>query len=339
MKTNIPSTMQAVVLTETGAQPTIATIPVPQPGTGEVLVKMHASPINPSDLAFLAGGYGIKKHFPVVPGFEGSGIVVAAGKGILPKIWLGKKVACAASPKLNGCWAEYMVTTAASCVPLSKKISIDQGSMMFVNPMTAIAFFDVYKNTPNPSKKLRGIINTAAASALGRMVIRLGKQKGIPVISIVRREEQVEMLKSEGAEFVVNSSDPDFELKLKELAHQLNATILFDAVGGKLPQQLLSAAPKGSKLFIYGRLSADACEILPGELIFTGNQIQGFWLTNWLHEKGMLKTLLAIRKVQSLINHELGTNIHKQFSIGQITEAIETYKNNMSKGKVLLSFK
>jgi hypothetical protein len=86
-------------------------------------------------------------------------------------------------------------------------------------------------------------------------------------------------------------------------------------------------------------LSADVCEILPGELIFTGNQIQGFWLTNWLHEKGMLKTLLAIRKVQSLINHELGTNIHKQFSIGQITEAIETYKNNMSKGKVLLSFK
>jgi len=166
----------------------------------------------------------------------------------------------------------------------------------------------------------------------------LGKQKGIPVISVVRRDEQVKMLKSEGAEFVVNSSEPDFELILKELAHQLNATILFDAVGGKLPQQLLSAAPKGSKLFIYGRLSADACEILPGELIFTGNQIQGFWLTHWLHEKGMIKTLLTIREVQSLIGNELGTTIHKQFSIDQITEAIETYKNNMSKGKVLLRF-
>ena len=330
--------MRAVVLTEPGAQPTIATIPVPQPGTGDVLVKMHSSPINPSDLAFLAGGYGIKKPFPVVPGFEGSGTVVAAGKGILTKSRLGKKVACAASPLLNGCWAEYMVTSATSCVPLSKKISMEQGSMMFVNPMTAIAFFDVYKNTPNSSKKLRGIINTAAASALGRMVIRLGKQKGVPVISVVRRDEQVKMLKSEGAEFVVNSSEPDFELKLKELAHQLNTTILFDAVGGKLPQQLLSAAPKGSKLFIYGRLSADACEISPGEMIFTGNQVQGFWLTHWLHEKGMIKTLLTIREVQSLIGNELGTTIHKQFSIDQITEAIETYKNNMSKGKVLLRF-
>lgn len=328
--------MQAVVLTETGALPTVATIPVPQPGAGEVLLKMHASPINPSDLAFISGGYGIKKPFPVVPGFEGSGTVVAAGKGILPKIWLGRKVACAASPKQNGCWAEYMVTNAASCVPLSKKISMDQGSMMFVNPMTALAFFDVYKNTPNPSKKLRGIINTAAASALGRMVIQLGKKNGIPVISVVRREEQVEMLKSAGAEHVLNSSDPDFEKEMKKIAHRLNATIIFDAVGGKLPQQLLSAAPKGSKLFIYGRLSADACEILPGELIFTGNQIQGFWLTNWLHEKGMIKTLFAVRKVQSLLNAELGTKIYRQFNIGQITDAIETYRNNMSEGKVLI---
>ena len=87
--------MKAVVLTEPSAQPKVATIPVPQPGPREVLVKMHSSPINPSDLAFLAGGYGIKKPFPVVPGFEGSGIVVAAGKGILPKMWLGKKMACA----------------------------------------------------------------------------------------------------------------------------------------------------------------------------------------------------------------------------------------------------
>ena len=338
MKTDIPTTMKAVVLTESGANPTIAEIPVPKPGPGEVLVKMHASPINPSDLAFLAGGYGLKKPYPVVPGFEGSGIVVQAGSGILPKLWLGKKVACAASPQYNGCWAEYMVTTAASCVPLSKKISLEQGSMMFVNPMTALAFFDVYKNLPNPSKKLRGIINTAAASALGRMVIQLGKQKGIPVISVVRRDEQVEMLKSEGAEFVVNSSDPDFQLKLKDLAHNLNATVLFDAVCGKMPQQLLSAAPKGSQLFIYGRLSDETCEILPGEMIFTGNQIQGFWLTNWLHEAGMMKTLINVRKVLSMINGELSTKIQNEFPPEQIQEAIETYINNMSNGKVLIRF-
>lgn len=338
MKTNIPTTMLAVVLTESGAQPSVANIPVPLPGSGEVLVKMHSSPINPSDLSFIAGGYGIKKTYPVVPGFEGSGTVVAAGKGILPKLWLGKKVACAASPKYNGCWAEYMVTTASSCVALPKGILPEQGAMMFVNPMTAIAFFDVYKNSPNPSKKTRGIINTAAASALGKMIIHLGRKKGIPVISVVRREEQVEMLKQEGAEYVVNSTDPDFEMNLKMLAHQLNATVLFDAVGGEMSQQLLNAAPKGSTLYIYGRLSDTPCEISLRNMIFTGNRIQGFWLTNWLHEKGMLKTIFAIREVQSLLGKELATKIYQQYPPEKISEAVETYKNNMSAGKVLIRF-
>ncbi len=338
MKTSIPSTMKAVVLTKNGAQPEVAIIPVPQPGKGEVLVKMAFSPINPSDLAFLKGGYGIQKPYPVVPGFEGSGTVVKAGNGVLPKLWLGKNVACAASPKLNGCWAEYMVTTAASCVPFSKKISMEQGSMLFVNPMTALAFFDLYRKTPNPSGKTRGIINTAAASALGQMIIRLGKQQNIPVISVVWREKQISLLKNTGAEFVLNSSDPDFDTELKKLAHRLNATVIFDAVGGEMSQKLLSAAPKSSSLFIYGRLSGDTCEILSGELIFTGNHIQGFWLTNWLHEQGMLKTLLNIRKIQSMINTELKTNIHLQFQPEDISEAIETYTGNMSKGKVLLRF-
>jgi len=330
--------MRAVVLTESGAQPTIANIPVPQPGPGEVLVKMHASPINPSDLAFLAGGYGIKKPYPVVPGFEGSGTVVAAGKGILPKLWMGKNVACAASPEYNGCWAEYMVTKAAMCVPLSKNVSLDQGSMMFVNPMTALAFFDIYKKLPHPSKKLRGIINTAAASALGQMIIKLGKLHGIPVISVVRRAEQVELLKTEGAENIINSSEPGFENELKELAQKLNASVIFDCVGGKMIQQLIDAAPKESNLFIYGRLSADACEIQPGNLIFTGSQIHGFWLTNWLKQKNTLQTINNTRKIQSLLGKELGTKIYLAFPPEQINEAIVTYQNNMSKGKVLIRF-
>ena len=338
MNANIPKTMKAVILTEAGGLPTVAEIPVPKPGNGEVLVKMFASPINPSDLAFLAGGYGIKKPFPVVPGFEGSGIVVSAGKGILPKLWMGKNVACAASPKYNGCWAEYMVTTAASCVPLSKSISLEQGSMMFVNPMTALAFFEIYKNLPNPGKKLRAIINTAAASALGRMIIKMGKTEGILVISIVRREEQVEILKAEGAENIINSNDSNFENQLKELAHKLNATVIFDCVGGKMVQQLIDAAPNESKLFIYGRLSPNACEIQPGNLLFTGSQIQGFWLTNRLKTQSVLQTLQNVRKVRSLIGNELGSAVYKTFQPEQIIEAIETYQNNMSKGKVLIRF-
>ena len=330
--------MRAVVLSESGALPKVTEMKVPKPGHGEVLVKMYASPVNPSDLAFMAGTYGIKKTHPVVPGLEGSGVVVEAGKGILPRLWLGKKVACAASHEYNGCWAEYMLTKAGMCVPLSKNVSLEQGSMMFVNPMTALAFFDIYKKLQTPSNKKPAIINTAAASALGRMIIKLGKSKGIPVISVVRREVQKEMLKAEGAEFVVNSSAENFEEELKELAHRVSATVIFDAVGGEMVQKLLDAAPAGSTLFTYGRLSKDACEIKPGDLIFSGNKIVGFWLTNWLKTKSFIQTVNNTRKIQSLIGHELGTKIYKTFAPEQIEEALETYRNNMSKGKVLIRF-
>jgi len=338
MKHNIPQKMKAILLTEADATLVVKEIPVPKPRPGEVLVKMHASPINPSDLAFLAGAYGIQKEYPTVPGLEGSGTVVAAGKGLLPKLWMGKKVSCAAAKEHDGCWAEYMVTKAGMCVPLSKNTSLDQASMLFVNPLTAVAFFDVVKKLPNPSKKQRAIINTAAASALGKMVIKLGQKYGVPVISIVRREEQIEILKKEGAKYIVNSSDTNFETKLKELAHKLNATVIFDAVGGKMVQQLLDAAPIGSKLFIYGRLSDEVCEISPGDLIFTGNQIEGFWLSEWLKDKSIIQSYRNTQKIKSLLSQELGTTIHKQFSPEQISEAIETYTNNMSKGKVLIRF-
>jgi NADPH:quinone reductase-like Zn-dependent oxidoreductase len=93
MNKAIPDTMKAIVLKENGSVPELIELPIPTPDTGEVLVKMHSSPINPSDLAFLSGDYGIKKELPVVPGLEGSGNVVEAGKGFLPKLWKGKNVA------------------------------------------------------------------------------------------------------------------------------------------------------------------------------------------------------------------------------------------------------
>jgi NADPH:quinone reductase-like Zn-dependent oxidoreductase len=231
-----------------------------------------------------------------------------------------------------------MVTKASMCVPISKKISLEQASMMFVNPMTALAFFEVFKNLPNQSGEKRAIINTAAASALGKMVIKLGKKYGIPVVSVVRRNEQVEMLKDEGAEYLVNSSDSNFVSQLSEISHRLNATVIFDAVGGSLVRQILNAVPNGSNFFIYGRLSEDVCEFLPGDLIFNGNKIQGFWLSEYLKHKSFFHALKTTRKIQSLIQNELSSKIFKFYTIDNSSAALETYKNNMSKGKILFKF-
>jgi NADPH2:quinone reductase len=123
--TSTPATMRAVQLRAYDGNPesiAVVDLSVPRPGPGQVLVRVAASPINPSDLMFIRGLYGFKKPLPAIPGFEGSGTVVEAGSGMMPRFLKGRRVACAAAdPNIaGGMWAEYLVTSAQLCVPLSK---------------------------------------------------------------------------------------------------------------------------------------------------------------------------------------------------------------------------
>src|SRR5450830_690698 len=105
---------------------------------------MAAAPINPSDLGSLSGvGYRGERQFPFIPGLEGSGTVVEAGDGILPHLLNGRNVACSALLTGDGTWAEYMVTSAQSCIPLNRNVSLEQGAMLLVNPLTALAMLEI----------------------------------------------------------------------------------------------------------------------------------------------------------------------------------------------------
>src|SRR5262245_27971629 len=139
--TPLPATMRAVQLRDYDGKPgslTVAEISLPRPGPGEVLVRVSASPVNPSDLMFITGRYGFKKPLPATPGLEGSGTVVEAGSGLMARFMKGRRVACAAAdPKTSGgMWAEYIVTAAQFCVPLRKNVDMEQGATMLVNPLT-----------------------------------------------------------------------------------------------------------------------------------------------------------------------------------------------------------
>ena len=189
--TSIPATMRAVQLRAYDGNPesiAVAELPVPRPGPGQVLIRVAASPINPSDLMFIRGLYGFKKPLPATPGFEGSGTVVEAGSGTMPRFLKGRRVACAAAdPNIaGGMWAEYLVTSAQLCVPLSKQVDMEQGATMLVNPLTAWALMEEAR-----LGRHRAVVQTAAASALGRMVVRLGQRFSVPTINVVRRAEQV----------------------------------------------------------------------------------------------------------------------------------------------------
>jgi NADPH:quinone reductase-like Zn-dependent oxidoreductase len=336
----IPSTMRTILLSalhenvEEAIQGlAVITKPIPKPKSGQVLVKIEAAPCNPSDLLFLQGKYGKKKTLPAVPGWEGAGTVVASGGGLLG-MWLkGKRVACGGQSDQDGTWAEYFIAEAGSCVPLKSNINIEDGATLLINPLTAVGMVQRAKEEGHAA-----IIQTAAASQVGRMVIKLASHAGIPSINIVHRDEQIDLLKSIGAEFVINSEKEDFISILKNESVRLKATIAFEAVGGEMTGRILNAMPPKSIVVVYGSLSQQPCgKINPIELIFGQKKVDSFWLTKWLTKKGFWGTFKGISQVQSLIlSGEFKTPIQRRCGFQDFKEGLLAYHRSMTTGKVLL---
>lgn len=203
--------------------------------------------------------------------------------------------------------------------------------MMMVNPLTALAIFEIAKH-----EKHAAIVSTAAASALGRMILRLGRQNGIPIICIVRRKEQVDLIHSLGGEYALDSSRPDFGSQLQALAHQLKATLILDAIAGSLTGQLLKAAPAGSTVLVYSSLSREPSVFDPRELLFEDKRLAGFYLTNWLAKKNILQLVRIMGNVQRQLGSHLQTKVQRRFPLSSAQQAVDHYVNHMSDGKVLL---
>ncbi len=324
----LPKLMYAVQVDGPGAPLKVREIQVPRPSRGEVLIRMAAAPINPSDLGFLAGATG-PSAAPIVPGLEGSGTVIAAGPGLIPRLLVGRRVAFASAK--GGTWAEYAVSAAARCIPLRRSVSLEEGAALIVNPLTAIAFIDMARRGGHPA-----IVNNAAASALGRMIVRLGRTNGIAVINIVRRQEQVDLLKGLGAEYILNSRDEEFASALRELTHRLNATLVLDPVAGVQAQTLIDAAPFGSTIVIYAGLAGQPGTFNPRTLAGEDKKIVGFYLGNWMAAGGLVRLLRTAWRVQGLVGTDLRTTIRARFPLSAADTALTAYRTNMTAGKVLL---
>jgi NADPH:quinone reductase-like Zn-dependent oxidoreductase len=328
--------MRAVQLRAYDGNPaslSVVDLPVPRPGAGQVLIRVAAAPINPSDQMFIRGLYGFKKPLPAIPGFEGSGTVIEAGSGVMARFLKGRRVACAAAdPSIaGGMWAQYLVTSAQLCVPLGKQVDMEQGATMLVNPLTAWALLEEARRGRH-----RAVVQTAAASALGRMLVRLGLRFSIPTINVVRRAEQAELLRNMGAQYVLNTNDADFDASLQDLCRKLGATMGFDAVAGEMSARVLRAQPRGSRLLVYGALSLQASQVDPASLIFEGKRVEGFWLTAWLRRKNIVSQLRASRQVQRLLAADLRTEIQARLPLEETAHGLAQYAANMSGGKILL---
>jgi NADPH:quinone reductase-like Zn-dependent oxidoreductase len=307
--------------------------PLPKPSRGQVLVKIEATPCNPSDLLFLQGKYGVRKKLPAVPGWEGAGTVVASGGGWLAGWLRNKRVACGVQGDRDGTWAEYFLANATDCIPLKRRLKFDAAASLIVNPLTAIGLLDTARRDGHPAA-----VHTAGASQLGRMLVRIAGRAKYPLVCVIRREEQAQLLKSVGAELVLNSADVDFVEQLATACQQVNATAAFEAVAGDMTGTLLNAMPRGSCVYVYGALSEEPCgNIDPIDLIFRNKTVTGFYLGEWLRRRGAFGVLRRANRLQRmLIDGLIETKVQRQIRLDEVGEGLQQYVESMTEGKVLI---
>ena len=220
--------------------------------------------INPSDLLYVRGKYAQLAKLPATPGFEGMGVIEASGGGML--CWLrglkpGRRVAVV-SPE-GGTWQESIVVSARTVIPLPDDIPDEQGASFFVNPVTAVVLLQHVLKIHDGD----ALLQTAAGSALGRMIIRLANSMGCKVINVVRRREQAAELRQLGAWEVISSDVEDVVKRVEEITAGRGVAWAIDAVGGLTGAAALRSLAPGCKLVVYGTLSGEPIPVEPRELI------------------------------------------------------------------------
>jgi NADPH:quinone reductase-like Zn-dependent oxidoreductase len=239
----------------------LMSVPTPEPGPDEVVVRVEAAPINPSDLGLLVGAADMAtaklsgtKESPVItakvsePGMkamagrldesmpvgnEGAGVVVKTGSSDSAKALMGKTVAMIG----GAMYSQYRSLKVAECLPLPSGTTPAEGASCFVNPLTSLGMTETMRREGH-----KALVHTAAASNLGQMLNKICLKDGIGLVNIVRSAQQADILRKIGAKHVVDSTAPTFMDELTEALVQTGATLAFDAIGGgKLAGQILTA--------------------------------------------------------------------------------------------------
>jgi NADPH2:quinone reductase len=353
----------------------IAKVEKPVPGDDEVLIEVQASPINPSDLGLLLSfaadvqninitGSGdetvatmpvhpalmgslkprLDKSMPV--GNEGAGVIVDAG--INAKDLIGKTVGLAGGDM----YSQYRCVPAVSCLVMEDGTTPAEAASSFVNPLTALAFVETMKMENHTA-----LVHTAAASNLGQMLVKICKSDGIPLVNIVRKQEQVDLLKSLGAEYVCNTSDESFMDDLVTALVETGATLGFDATGGgnngELPGQILAAmeiaANKNAKeysrygsdtykqVYIYGGLDQSPTILKRAFGLSWG--LGGWLLTPMIGKIGMERFQEMRQRVAKEIKTTFASSYAKEISFEEMLdpEIIRAYAKQATGEKYLVN--
>ena len=305
-------------------------VPQPEPGPGQVLVRMLASPIGPADFLTVRGEYGYRPKLPATPGTEGVGIV-ESGRGLLGRLRVGNRVAVINEG--GGNWQEKVVVSALRVVPLSRHVPDDQAATFFVNPATAFIMTRLVLKVPPQA----WLLQTAAGSNLGRMVIRLGRHFGFRTINVVRRREQAEELLQAGGDAVIVTESESIEDRVQALTSGEGVPFALDAVGGTTGSAVARSLARGGRLLVYGTLAEEPLS-LPSRMLFLGvKRIEGFWLSEWARRQRIWTMIQLFRRIQELMaKGVLSTEVGSVFPLDEIKAAVRQTSAPGRLGKILL---
>jgi len=365
----MPLQLRSTIKSDATLEIALADVPMPDPGDDEVVVRIEATPINPSDLGLLFGAADrdtlrisdgpvvtadvpaarmagmagrLDQALPV--GNEGAGTVVAAGSSVAAQALMGKMVSVIG----GAMYAQFRAVRVDQCLEMAEGVSPGEAASWFVNPMTAQGMVETMRAEGHTA-----LVHTAAASNLGQMLQKICLADGIDLVNIVRRPEQASLLRDLSAKHICNSSSPDFADELAEALTETGATVAFDAIGGgTLASQILSAmeaaANRNAKeysrygsdvlkqVYIYGGLDTGPTTIHRdfGMMWSVG----GWLLTPFLRNAGREVVERLRRRVAAEIKTTFASHYTREVSLaGMLTaDAIEQYGKRATGEKYLV---
>ena len=322
--------MKSVVFDEFGSPGKVLRVeerPVPEPGQGQVRVRMMLSPIHNHDLMIVTGHYGYKPSLPHVPGTEALGVVDRLGEGV-STLKVGQRVTGGAS----AAWAEYYLASAQSLVPLPDGIDDGTACQLVAMPMSAVRLLADLEVKPGD-----WIVQNAANGAVGKMLARFAAERGINVLNVVRREEAVTELVAEGIGNAVSSEHQDWQDRARALTQGAPVIRAIDSIGGRASDELMDLVAEGGRLVSFGALSGRPLQVTAENLLFKGATISAFWGAK--PERKMTPAELGAARadlVRRAAEGKLVLPVAEVFPLERAAEAAEASNSRGRQGKIAL---
>ncbi|ANE05174.1 zinc-binding dehydrogenase [Corynebacterium crudilactis] len=303
---------------------------IPNPGPGQVRIRVTLATIHNHDLWTVKGSYGFVPDLPAAAGTEAVGIVDALGEGV-EGLQVGQRVASGTS---FGIWAEYALIDASGLIPVPAQLSDESAAQLVAMPFSAISLLDFLEMKPG-----EWLIQNSANGAVGRMLAQLAKSRGINVLGLVRRDAGVEELADQGITQVISTENPDWKKQVSEITGGANISVALDSVGGSSASDLVQLLGEGGTLVSFGAMGNPVMEIPSGPVIFKHITVKGFWGSKVSREMpAEKKTQLFGELIARILDGTLTLPVDSTFDAADIVSAVRASSEPGRAGKVLIRF-